>query len=307
MNKENSKQPDDSSKPKSSPSAVLEREDETAHLDDTVIGRAFRWSIAGLALICVIVAGSVVYARRKPAPVAPKLTTLSPPAAATRFEAEIPMAKFTDVTAAAGLHFVHNSGAYGDKLLPETMGGGVAFLDFDNDGAQDLLFINSTWWPWHVPSGQKPTTMELYRNDGKGNFQDVTAGSGLDVSFYGMGAAVGDYDNDGLPDVFVTGVGGNHLFHNLGGGKFQDVTTPSGLGGSNEWSTSASWVDIDNDGDLDLFVCNYVRWSKEIDLEVGYKIDGVNRAYGQPMNFEGTFPRLYRNDGSGKLTDISKQ
>ena len=187
------------------------------------------------------------------------------------------------------------------------MSGGVAFLDFDNDGAQDLLFINSTWWPWHVPSGQKPTTMALYRNDGKGNFQDVTAGSGLDVSFYGMGAAVGDYDNDGLPDVFVTGVGGNHLFHNLGGGKFQDVTTQSGLGGSNEWSTSASWVDIDNDGDLDLFVCNYVRWSKEIDLEVGYKIDGVNRAYGQPMNFEGTFPRLYRNDGSGKFTDISKQ
>src|SRR5439155_18865543 len=121
--------------------------------------------------------------------------------------------------------FVHNNGAYGDKLLPETMCGGVAFFDFDNNGQQDLLFINSTYWPDKAPSGKQPATPALYRNDGQGNFTDVTAGSGLDVSFYGMGVACGDYDNDGSVDVFITAVGGNHLFHNLGNGKFQEVTS----------------------------------------------------------------------------------
>jgi hypothetical protein len=130
-------------------------------------------------------------------------------------------ARFTDITREAGVTFVHNNGAYGDKLLPETMGGGVAFFDFDNDGHQDLLFINSTWWPGHIPEGKQPTTMALYRNDGKGRFTDVTKGSGLDVSLYGMGVAVGDFDNDGLADVFITGVGGNRLFRNEGEGKFR--------------------------------------------------------------------------------------
>src|SRR5438552_12631576 len=145
---------------------------------------------------------------------------------------EIPTVTFTDITAAAGINFAHNNGAYGDKLLPETMGGGVAFFDFDNDGDQDLLLINSTYWPGHIPPGRQPTTMALYRNDGKGHFEDVTAGSGLDVSFYGMGVAIGDYDNDGLPDVFITAVGENHLFHNLGNGTFSDVTAQAGVAGS---------------------------------------------------------------------------
>jgi hypothetical protein len=221
--------------------------------------------------------------------------------------AEIPEAKFTDITIDSGITFVHRNGAYGDKLLPETMGGGVAFVDFDNDGDPDLLFINSAPWPWRASvDHDKSPTMALYRNDGKGRFDDVTAGSGLDFSFYGMGVAVGDYDNDGLVDLLITGVGGNRLFHNLGAGKFADVTSTAGVGGStNDWSTSAAWIDYDNDGDLDLFVCHYVRWSKEIDLEVGYKFDGVTRAYGPPMNFEGTFPSLYRNDGGGRFTDVS--
>src|SRR5262249_6893900 len=178
---------------------------------------------------------------------------------------EVPAAKFTDITKESGIMFVQNNGACGDKLLPETMGGGVAFFDFDNDGDQDLLFINSTWWPGHRPAGKPPMTMSLYRNDGKGHFTDVTEGSGVDVALYGMGVAVGDYDNDGLPDVFVTCVGGNHLFHNEGKGKFQEVTQGAGVGGANDgWSTSAAWIDYDNDGKLDLFVCNYVRWSPEI-------------------------------------------
>src|SRR6266404_5842981 len=186
------------------------------------------------------------------------------------------------------------------------MGGGVAFFDFDNDGSQDLLFIDSTYWPGHVPEGKQLPTLALYHNDSHGHFTDVTSGSGLDVGFYGMGVAIGDYDNDGLDDVFVTVVGGNHLFHNEGHGKFREVTLEAGVGGStNDWSSCAAFIDYDNDGRLDLFVGSYVKWSREIDAEVGYKIDGRTRAYGQPMNFTGAFPHLYHNDGQGRFSDVS--
>ncbi|HWV99027.1 MAG TPA: CRTAC1 family protein [Candidatus Acidoferrum sp.] len=280
--------------------------EEQARLDDAVIGRAFRWSAIAFAALLVAAAGTLLYLKRKPAPRAAQLTTVATPVVPIRPQAEIPDAKFSDITAASGISFVHSNGAYGEKLLPETMGGGVAFLDYDNDGNQDLLFINSADWPWHPSDGKARPTMALYHNDGHGHFTDVTPGSGLDVSFYGMGVAVGDYDNDGLPDVFITAVGGNHLFHNEGGGKFREVTTQAGVGGRLDgWSTSAAWVDYDNDGKLDLFVCNYVQWSREIDAEVGYKIDGKTRAYGQPMNFQGAFPCLYHNDGNGHFSDVS--
>ena len=275
--------------------------------DDAPVGRAFRRSLLIWVVIAAVVAVAAWWLHRPPATTTGQQTPLTAPDVPAKAVAEIPAAKFTDVTAASGLTFVHQNGAYGDKLLPETMGGGVAFFDFDNDGDADLLFINATHWPWKaLAAGQKPPTMAFYRNDGTGHFEDVTAGSGLDISFYGMGVAVGDYDNDGLPDVLITGVGGNRLFHNRGGGKFADVTAAAGVGGStNDWSTSAAWIDYDNDGDLDLFVCHYVRWSKAIDLEVGYKFNGVTRAYGPPMNFEGTFPSLYRNDGQGRFKDVS--
>lgn len=276
----------------------VQEPEEEAHLDDAVIGRAFRWSIAGFVILVLIVVAAVWYARRKPAAGPAKVTSISAPVAPTRAAAEMPSVNFKDITKEAGITFVHNSGAYGDKLLPETMGGGVAFLDFDADGDQDLLFVNSTSWPWKK---DKTTTAALYRNDGKGKFEDATAGSGLDIPIFGMGAAVGDYDNDGRVDVFVTAVGGNRLFHNEGQGKFHAVDTMG-----DQWSTAAAWLDFDNDGDLDLFVGNYVRWSREIDLEVGYKLVGVGRAYGQPMNFEGAFPYFYRNDGNGKFAEISK-
>jgi hypothetical protein len=221
---------------------------------------------------------------------------------------EISPAKFTDITKQAGITFVHNNGAFGDKLLPETMGGGVAFFDFDNDSHQDLVFINSTYWPEHLPAGKPPTTMALYRNDGKGRFTDVAKGSGLDVSLYGMGVAVGDYDNDGLADVFVTGVGGNRLFHNEGQGRFHDVTPTAGVAGATEgWSTSAAWVDYDNDGKLDLFVCNYVRWSPELDRGASFELPQIGRAYGPPRKFQGTFPYLYHNEGNGQFHDVSAQ
>ncbi len=283
-------------------------EEEVAHLDDRVVGRAFGWSTLALVIVGAIAVGGVIYAKRtKPKP-EPKVTQLSAPTAAPAQAIQIPTAKFTDVTAEAGIRFVHNNGAYGEKLLPETMGSGVAFFDFDNDGAQDLLFVNSTYWPWDKNAASKPkATMALYRNDGHGKFTDVTAGSGLDLSFYGTGTAVGDFDNDGNTDVFITGVGDQRLFRNLGDGKFQDVTEAFGVKSEpGSWSTAACFFDYDNDGKLDLFVGNYVKWSREIDGEVGYKIDGKTRAYGQPMNFQGTFPRLFHNDG-GKFTDVSVQ
>ena len=287
------------------PSRLPESDEDLAPADDAVIGRALRWSALILIILAIIGLLAFFVLQKKPLTPARKMTALTAPAVAAP-EVVVPAVKFTDITAAAGIQFVHNTGAYGGKLLPETMGAGVAFFDFDNDGAEDLLFINGTYWPGHVPDGKQPTTMALYRNDGKGHFSDVTKGSGLDVPLYGMGVAIADYDNDGLQDVFVTGVGGTHLFHNEGDGKFHDVTTEAGVGGAPDaWSTGAAWIDYDNDGKLDLFVCNYVRWSEEIDRQVGYTLVGVGRAYGPPMNFQGTFPTLYHNDGGGRFSDVS--
>src|SRR6185369_6497869 len=155
--------------------------------DDTIIGKATRWSLVALVGLVLTVGGTILWVNRKPAPPAAQLTQINAPVAPASAAAEIPAAQFTDITKAAGINFIHYNGATGDKLLPETMGGGVAFLDFDNDGDQDLLFINSTSWPWKTAEDKRRPTMALYRNDGKGHFEDVTAGSGLDVSFYGMG------------------------------------------------------------------------------------------------------------------------
>ncbi len=259
---------------------------ELAHSDDAVIGRAVRWSVA--AAIVIALGGAGAFFALKPKPAAPqgKVTQLFVPKLAVAPTAEIPEAGFTDITASSGITFMHVNGAYGEKLLPETMGGGVAFFDYDGDGNQDLLFINSTYWPSHLPEGKTPPTMALYHNDGHGHFTDVTAGSGLDVSLYAMGVAVGDYDNDGLPDIFISCVHGSRLFHNEGNGKFKDVTAEAGVGGNGQdWSTSCAWVDYDNDGKLDLFVCNYVRWSPEINKEAGSKLAGVGESLRAAFEF----------------------
>jgi hypothetical protein len=241
-----------------------------------------------------------------------------------KLDVPIPRVRFTDVTAAAGVRFVHVNGAFGKKLLPETMGSGVAVLDYDKDGKPDLLFINSCFWPGHEERGAAAPTLMLYRNRGHNTFEDVTKQAGLDVTLYGMGVTVGDYDNDGWPDVFVTAVGGNRLYHNTAGAKgrrFVDVTANAGdLAKFDSWPaggnvmnredpisfpSSAAFFDYDKDGLLDLFVCNYVVWSPRIDLDQGFTLQGGARAYGPPRAFKGTHCTLYRNQGGGKFKDVS--
>lgn len=304
---ERSKPPNAKPIPMSTQNPHRPEEEEVSTYDEATIGRAFKFSLIAFVAIVAIAAVAFIILKRKPAPPVPRLTALAAPVAQTFEKIEVPLVNFKDVTTEAGITFKHNNGAYGEKLLPETMGGGAAFFDYDNDGDQDVLFVNGAYWPGKIPAGKQQTTSALYQNEGNVRFTDVTKGSGLDTPIYGMGAAVGDYDRDGKVDVLITSVGGARLFRNLGGGKFKDETATAGVGGNEkDWSTAASFFDMDNDGDLDLYVGNYVRWSEEIDREVDYKLVGVGRAYGQPMNFEGAFPRLYRNEGNGKFAEIAE-
>jgi hypothetical protein len=208
--------------------------------------------------------------------------------------------KFVDVTGAAGIHFQHNSGAYGGKLLPETLGSGCAFLDYDADGWQDILLVNSMDWAGHK---RQRTTLKLYRNNRNGTFADVTKAAGLDLEMYGMGVAVGDYNNDGFPDIFITCVGQSRLFRNTGKGTFVEATKTSGLIGKQGLSTSAVWFDYDRDGFLDLFVCNYVSWSAEHD--VFCSLDGKNKSYCTPEAYRGDTCWLYHNRGDGTFEDVT--
>lgn len=208
--------------------------------------------------------------------------------------------RLVDVTAAAGLAFRHNSGAFGGSFLPETLGSGCAFLDYDGDGWQDILLVNGMDWPGHR---RQRSTLRLYRNNRNGSFTDVTRAAGLDVELYGMGVAVGDYDNDGHPDLLITCVGQNRLFRNTGKGTFTDVTQTSGLGGRASFSTSALWVDYDRDGFLDLFVCNYVKWSAAHDVFCSR--DGKQKSYCTPEAYHGDTCWLFRNRRNGTFEDVT--
>ncbi len=281
---------------------------DTVEQDDTVIAAALKRSLAVFTLAAVVIGGGFVasgYLETEPEVVTDR-TPLEVPQVPERPQAEIPTVMFTDITDEAGIDFVHENGAYGDKLLPETMGGGCAFLDFDGDGDQDLLLVNSRRWDWDTrPEPTQPARPALYANNGKGQFTDVTGQRGLDVSLYGMGAAVGDFDNDGRPDLFISAVGHNRLFRNTGE-RFEDVTKTAGVAGKETaWSSSCGFFDADADGDLDLFVCNYVGWSKEFDLAQNFTLDGKLRAYGQPQKFPGSAPYLYLNNGDGTFADAT--
>lgn len=254
-------------------------------------------------ILCVLI--SVIFGcAPKPAATPPP----SPAPAAVTFE---------EVTATAGIHFRHVSGASARKLLPETMGSGCAFLDYDNDGWQDVLFINGNQRLTAAFSGgiengrnalKAEPTLALYRNNHNGTFTDVTKRCGLDISVYGMGVAVGDYDNDGWDDLFITCVGRSRLLHNVpdgkGGRHFVDVTRESGIADSG-FSTSCAWLDYDRDGKLDLFVCHYVVWSPEHD--VYYSVDGTHKSYARPQSYSGESCRLYHNLGGGRFEDVTQR
>jgi hypothetical protein len=283
------------------------------------------WLLGGAVVLAG--AGSVAYYSgdwfKSPVTTAP----VAAPGTTEREVVPVPALPFTDVTAKAGIGFRHFSGMTDKKLLPETMGAGVIVLDFDNDGRPDLLFLNGCPWPGLAKSGDKLPTPALYRNRGDGTFEDVTqivgpfGKDGKVLSFFSMGGTAGDYDNDGYIDLFLTGIGGNHLLHNEGGRRFVEIADtvvrgPGGWPGPNGdffehkdplcFSSSASWLDYDGDGKLDLFVCNYVTWSPVVDKELGTRLDGTQRRYGQPTLFPGAQCFLYRNKGDGTFEDVSK-
>lgn len=283
--------------------APLEREE-----DDAVIGRAFLGSTAVFAVIGILVIAAYWFLSGKKEQAEVVEAEVSVPGVRVLPKVTVPVIAWADISESSGIRFQHVNGATGEKLLPETMGSGCAFFDYDSDGDQDILLINSCPWPHTQPELSTTSTLGLFANDGKGNFTDVTKEVGLDVSVYGMGAACGDYDNDGRVDLFVSCLGPDKLFRNVDN-KFVDVTEQAKVGGdTNAWSTSSGFFDYDRDGDLDLMVCHYVQWSRELDSAQEFRlVGGKERAYGRPQPFGGTYPSLFRNEGNGTFTDVSNE
>jgi hypothetical protein len=235
---------------------------------------------------------------------AEKKSAAAPPPKAT----PVPAVRFEERASAMGIDFVHVNGARGQKWMPETMGGGVGVLDYDGDGRPDLVFVSGAHWPGDPLAKTQKSSLTLYRNEGNGpdgvpRFRDVTREAGLERVFYGMGVAVGDYDNDGRDDLYVTALGGNFLFHNVGG-RFEEVASRAGVKDSG-WGTSAVWLDFDGDGLLDLFVCRYVDWSPQKDLFC--TLDGKAKSYCTPERYPGTASHLYRNLGNGRFEDVTRK
>lgn len=279
-----------------------EIDEQNEEREDAIIGSALKWS--GVVIL-VLVLGVIIYVLSQKHEKQEKdivRDQITAPEKLSFHSSERPQVAFRSYE--SGIDFVQENGALGEKLLPETMGSGVAVFDYDNDGDDDILFVNGTSWPY--AKTQSKATQALFQNDGTGRFTNVTKESGLNHRFYGMGVAIGDVDNDGDKDVFFSAVGKNHYFQNQNG-RFEDLTERVGLSGQDDaWSTSSGFFDFDNDGDLDLFVCNYVTWNRNIDMELNFTMNGTDRAYGPPNQYWGSHSYLYRNDG-GHFTDISEQ
>jgi hypothetical protein len=275
--------------------------------DDRIIGVAFRRSLALLVVVAsvaaLVAAVLLLNVRAENEVAVVEREAVAAPNALESPPESAPQLPFTDITVAAGIRWLRENGAVGAKLLPETMGGGGAFFDYDNDGDPDLLLIGGKRWR---DRGSGPASIAVYRNDG-GAFTESTQQSGMDVRLQGMGIAVGDIDNDGLTDVYVTALGRNRLYRNLGGGSFSDVTASAGVAGGDEWSSSAGFLDFDGDGWLDLFVANYIEWSEELDRELHFTLNGTDRAYGPPTQYPGTQCVLYRNRRDGTFEDVSER
>lgn len=271
-----------------------------------------------LVALALLAGGAyALYVFLKPPPEQQK--PIVPDAPKQRQSRDVPASTFTDVTAASGINFVHEQGLSGHKLLPETMGGGVAVIDYDGDGNPDLLFASGCKWPGY---GDPQPALKLYRNLGNWKFEDVTAKSGLNVPLYGMGLCVGDYDNDGRPDVFVSCIGKHRLFRNVNGERFEETTAAAGVGGPGElpkaskdefdnwkqpipFGSSATFLDYDGDGKLDLFVCHYVTWSPSIDRGIVSSLVGGKRTYVQPKDMDAAQCALYRNLDGKKFEDVT--
>ncbi len=278
------------------------------------------------AVVVVLVAigvGFGVYRwLNKPTTTPGSLTPGDPHARAT---VEVPTVRFTDVTRQSGIAFRHENGAFGKKLLPETMGGGVACFDYDGDGKPDILFVSGCKWPGQADQKQPAPSLRLYRNTGNFTFEDATEAAGLgNVVVYGMGVTVGDFDNDGRPDFFVSCVGKHRLFRNVDGKRFEDVTDAAGVGGPGTmpdvtaeqfltwklaipFGSSCTFLDYDGDGRLDLFVCHYVTWSPAVDLSITSTVTGSGRTYQQPQQLEGAQCALYRNVDGTRFEDVSEK
>ncbi|WP_373652384.1 CRTAC1 family protein [Schlesneria sp. DSM 10557] len=273
--------------------------DRTGDTDDRIIDGGIRWSIAILLIILsVSYTVSRIGSSKSSAPIASARLPTYPPRTTFPPKPVVPQILLTDITQAAGIDFIHDRGARGEWRLPEAMGGGCVVFDYDLDGHQDILLIHAND---QVPS----SSIKLYRNDGTGSFSDVTVEAGLAASLVGMGGTAADFDNDGWPDILITSLGPNRLFHNRGG-TFREVTDATGIAGdARVWSMGSCWVDYDRDGDLDLFIGNYLNWSAELDRGLNCCWDGATRSYCDPDLFAGVQPYFYENLGDGTFNDTT--